>query len=589
MNISAPFIRRPVATSLLTMAVALAGMVAFKFLPVAPIPQVDYPTITVAAALPGGSPEVMASAVAAPLERQFGHIAGVNEMSSSSFLGTTGISLQFDLNRNIDGAARDVQAAINAARTYLPANLPSNPTWRKVNPADSPIMIISLTSDVYDRGQLYDKASTILEQALSQIDGVGQVLVGGSSLPAVRVEVNPVQLNHCGLGLTNIQAVLQGANANIAKGQIFDGHITADITANDQLLKAEYYKPLIVGYSNGAAIKLSDVAQVYDGVQNLRAGGYSDGKPSVVLIVFKQPQANVIDTVDRIKEMIPSLQASVPAAMKLTVMLDRTTTIRASVSDVERNLVISIFLVVFVVFIFLRSPRATLIPAVVVPVSLMGTFGVMYLCGYTMDNLSLMALTISTGFVVDDAIVVIENISRYIEQGMTPRAAAFRGAQEIGFTVLSISISLVAVFTPILLMGGYVGRLFREFAVTLSVAILVSLVVSLTTTPLMCSRLLKHEKDEEHGRLYRGIGRGFDWLLRRYESSLQWSLRHSFFTLCLLFVAVGLNFYLIATVPKGLFPAQDNGMLAGGVLGTQDISFQSMTKKIKQFVQIVMH
>jgi len=587
MNISAPFIRRPVATTLLTLAIALSGAVAFKLLPVAPMPQVDYPTITVGAALPGGSPEIMASSVAAPLERQFAHIAGVNEMSSSSVLGTTGISLQFDLSRNIDGAARDVQAAINAARSYLPANLPSNPTWRKVNPADSPIMIISLTSDVYDRGQLYDAASTILQQALSQVDGVGVVNVGGSSLPAVRVEVNPVQLSNCGLGLSNVQAVLQGANANLAKGQIFDGHMTADITANDQLLKASYYKPLVVGYHKGAAIKLSDVAQVVDSVQNLRAGGFSDGKPSVVLIIFKQPQANVIDTVDRIKKMMPSLQASVPAAIKLTVMLDRTTTIRASVSDVERNLLISIALVILVVFIFLRNVRATMIPGVVVPVSLIGTFGIMYICGFTLDNLSLMALTISTGFVVDDAIVVIENITRYIEQGMSAMEAALRGAKEIGFTVLSISISLVAVFTPILLMGGYIGRLFREFAVTLSVAILVSLVVSLTTTPLMCSRLLKRERQEDHGKLYRTTGKMFDWLLRHYETSLQWALRHSFFTLCLLFVAIALNFYLIATVPKGLFPPQDNGMLAGGVLGTQDISFQSMTGKILQFVDIV--
>jgi multidrug efflux pump len=587
MNISAPFIRRPVATSLLTIAIALAGAVAFKLLPVAPMPQVDYPTITVGAALPGASPEIMASSVAAPLERQFAHIAGVNEMSSSSFLGTTGISLQFDLNRNIDGAARDVQAAINAARSYLPANLPSNPTWRKVNPADSPIMIVSLTSDVYDRGQLYDAASTIMQQALSQVEGVGVVNVGGSSLPAVRVEVNPVQLNSCGLSLANVEAVLKGANANLAKGQIFDGHMTADITANDQLLKAANYKPLIVGYQNGAAIKLSDVADVIDSVQNLRAGGFSDGKPSVVLIIFKQPQANVIDTVDAVRRMLPSLQASVPAAIKLTVMLDRTTTIRASVSDVERNLLISIALVILVVFFFLRSARATFIPGIVVPVSLIGTFGIMYLFGYTLDNLSLMALTISTGFVVDDAIVVIENITRYIEQGMAPMDAALRGAKEIGFTVLSISISLVAVFTPILLMGGYVGRLFREFAVTLSVAILVSLVVSLTTTPLMCSRLLKREKEEDHGKLYRATGKMFDWLLRHYETSLQWALRHSFFTLCLLFVAIALNFYLLFTIPKGLFPPQDNGMLAGGVLGTPDISFQSMTGKIQQFVQIV--
>ncbi len=588
MNISAPFIHRPVATSLLTIAVALAGAVAFNLLPVAPMPQVDNPVISVGASLPGASPEIMASAVAAPLERQFGHIAGVNEMTSASFLGTTGITLQFDLNRNIDGAARDVQAAINAARSYLPANLPSNPTWRKVNPSDSPIMVMALTSDVYTRGQLYDAGSTIMQQALSQIDGVGQVFVGGSSLPAVRVEVNPVQLNNCGLGLQDVQAVLRGANANEPKGQIFDGHATVDIAANDQLLKAAYYKPLIVGYNNGAAIKLSDVADVRDSVENLRAGGFADGKPSVVLIIFKQPQANVIDTVDRIRRTLPSLQASVPAAIKLTIMVDRTTTIRSSVHDVERTLLISIALVILVVFVFLRSPRATLIPAVVVPVSLIGTFGIMYLCHYTLDNLSLMALTISTGFVVDDAIVVIENITRYIEQGMPRMQAALRGAREIGFTVMSISISLVAVFTPILLMGGYIGRLFHEFAVTLSVAIMVSLLVSLTTTPLMCSRLLKHEREEDHGKLYRAIGKVFDWMLRHYETSLQWSLRHSFFTLCLFFGAIVLNIFLFILVPKGLFPPQDNGTMAGIVMGTQDISYQAMSAKLRQFIEIVM-
>jgi multidrug efflux pump len=586
MNISAPFIHRPVATTLLTLAVALAGVVAFNLLPVAPMPQVDNPVISVGAALPGASPEIMASSVAAPLERQFGHIAGVNEMTSSSYLGTTGITLQFDLNRNIDGAARDVQAAINAARSYLPANLPSNPTWRKVNPADSPIMIMSLTSDVYDRGQLYDAGSSIMQQALSQIDGVGQVFVGGSSLPAVRVEVNPVQLNSCGLGLQDVQKVLKGANANEPKGQISDGRMTADITANDQLLKAAWYKSLIVGYQNGAAIKLSDVADVQDSVENLRAGGFSDGKPSVVLVIFKQPQANVIDTVDRIRKMLPSLQASVPAAIKLAIMVDRTTMIRASVHDVERTLLISISLVILVVFVFLRSARATLIPGVVVPVSLIGTFGIMYLFHYTLDNLSLMALTISTGFVVDDAIVVIENITRYIEQGMTPMDAALRGAKEIGFTVMSISISLVAVFTPILLMGGYIGRLFHEFAVVLSVAILVSLVVSLTTTPLMCSRLLKREREEDHGKLYQATGKVFDWMLRHYETSLQWSLRHSFFTLCLLFGAIALNVYLLIIVPKGLFPPQDNGTMGGIVMGTQDISFQSMSDKLGQFIQI---
>jgi multidrug efflux pump len=587
MNISAPFIRRPVATTLLTLAVAIAGGVAFELLPVSPLPQVDFPTISVGAALPGGSPEIMASAVAAPLERQFGHIAGVTEMTSASTLGTTSITLQFDLNRNIDGAARDVQAAINAARSYLPSNLPSNPTWRKVNPADAPIMIIGLTSKILDRGEMYDAASTIMQQRLSQIDGVGQVGVGGSSLPSVRVEVNPVQLNNAGIGMQAVQNVLNSANANIAKGQISDGHTTADIVANDQLLKAAYYKPLIVGYNNGAAIKLSDVADVVDSVQNLRAAGFADETPAVMLIIFKQPQANIIDTVDRIRAALPSLKASIPASINMTVTLDRTTTIRASVHDVELTLMISVVLVILVVFVFLRNARATLIPSIVVPVSLIGTFGVMYLCGYNLDNLSLMALTISTGFVVDDAIVVIENITRYLDQGMSPMEASLRGAKEIGFTVMSISFSLIVVFTPILLMGGIVGRLFREFAVTLSAAVVVSLIVSLTTTPLMCSRLLRPESEEKRGRFYRVTGKMFDWLLSRYEISLQWALRHSFITICTLGLAVALNFFLLIVVPKGFFPQQDNGMLMGGILGTQDISFQAMQKKLSEFVHIV--
>jgi multidrug efflux pump len=493
MSLSSPFIRRPVATTLLTVAVALAGAVAFNFLPVSPLPQVDFPTISVAASLPGASPEIMASSVATPLERQFGRIAGITEMTSSSFLGTTSITLQFDLNRDINGAARDVQAAINAARSYLPTNLPSNPTYRKVNPADAPIMIVALTSDVYDRGPLYDAASTIMSQKLSQIQGVGQVTVGGSSLPAVRVELNPVQLDGYGLGVQDVQKMLSVQNANLPKGQISNGVSSADIITNDQLLKADYYKPLIVGYHNGAAIKLSDVADVQDSVENIRAAGFVNGKPSVLVIISRQPGANIIDTVDRIYSELPSLKASIPSAISLTVVLDRTTTIRASVKDVERTLALSVGLVILVVFFFLRNVRATIIPSVAVPVSLIGTFGVMYLCHYSLDNLSLMALTISTGFVVDDAIVVIENITRYLEQGMGPEQAALEGAKEIGFTVMSISISLVAVFIPILLMGGIVGRLFREFAVTLSVAILVSLGISLTTTPMMCCKLLRPE------------------------------------------------------------------------------------------------
>ena len=520
MSLSSPFIRRPVATTLLTIALALAGAVAFNFLPVSPLPQVDFPTISVGASLPGASPEIMASSVATPLERQFGRIAGVTEMTSSSFLGTTSITLQFDLNRDINGAARDVQAAINAARSYLPANLPSNPTYRKVNPADAPIMIIALTSDVYDRGPLYDAASTIMSQKLSQIQGVGQVTVGGSSLPSVRVELNPVQLNGYGLGVQDVQKMLSVQNANLPKGQISNGETTADIITNDQLLKAEYYKPLIVGYHKGAAIKLSDVADVQDSVENIRAAGYVNGKPSVLVIISRQPGANIIDTVDRIYSELPSLKASIPSAINLTVVLDRTTTIRASVKDVERTLALSVALVILVVFFFLRNVRATLIPSVAVPVSLIGTFGIMYLCHYSLDNLSLMALTISTGFVVDDAIVVIENISRYLEQGMSPEEAALEGAKEIGFTVMSISISLVAVFIPILLMGGIVGRLFREFAVTLSVAILVSLGISLTTTPMMCAKLLRPESSEKHGRFYRLSEKFFTWMVRTYERTL---------------------------------------------------------------------
>jgi multidrug efflux pump len=587
MSISSPFIRRPVATTLLTVAVALAGAVAFNFLPVSPLPQVDFPTISIAASLPGASPEIMASSVATPLERQFGRIAGVTEMTSSSFLGTTSITLQFDLNRDINGAARDVQAAINAARSYLPSNLPSNPTYKKVNPADAPIMIIALTSDVYDRGRMYDAASTIMSQKLSQIQGVGQVSVGGSSLPSVRVELNPVQLNSYGLGVQDVQKMLSAQNANLPKGQLSDGLTTADITTNDQLLKAEFYKPLIVGYHNGAAIKLSDVADVEDSVENIRATGFVNSKPSVLLIISRQPGANIIDTVDRIYSEIPSLKASIPSAINLTVVLDRTMTIRASVKDVERTLVLSVALVILVVFFFLRNVRATLIPSVAVPVSLIGTFGIMYLCKYSLDNLSLMALTISTGFVVDDAIVVIENISRYIEQGMSPEEAAFRGAEEIGFTVLSISISLIAVFIPILLMGGIVGRLFREFAVTLSVAILVSLAISLTTTPMMCAKLLKHDDPEGHGRLYRLSEKFFDWMLRTYERTLTVILRHPAFTLTVLLVTIGVNVYLFMIVPKGFFPLQDNGTVFGGLQGAQDISFQAMQKDVKTFVGMI--
>ncbi|MGA2236760.1 MAG: multidrug efflux RND transporter permease subunit [Terriglobales bacterium] len=587
MSLSSPFIRRPVATTLLTAAIVLAGGVAFRELPVSPLPQVDFPTISVGASLPGASPEIMASSVATPLERQFGRIAGITEMTSSSYLGTTSVTLQFDLNRNIDGAARDVQAAINAARSYLPTNLPGNPTYRKVNPADAPIMIVALTSTVYDRGKLYDAASTIMQQRLSQIQGVGQVSVGGSSLPGVRVDVNPTQLNSYGLGLQDVAAMLSRQNANSPKGQVTNSTITADIVTNDQLLKAVDYMPLVVGYHNGAAVKLSDVANVQDATENIRAAGFVNGKPSVLIIIFRQPGANIIETVDRIRAALPALKASIPSAINTEIVLDRTLTIRASVRDVERNLIISISLVILVVFLFLRSVRATLIPSVAVPASLIGTFGVMYLCHYSIDNLSLMALTISTGFVVDDAIVVIENITRYLEQGMGPMEAALKGASEIGFTVLSISISLVAVFIPILMMGGIVGRLFREFAVTLSVAILVSLAISLTTTPMMCSRLLKNLRDEQHGKAYRASERAFNSVLGLYERSLSWVLEHSRLTLVVLGLTIALNFYLFAIVPKGFFPQQDNGTVFGGIQGSQDISFQAMQKATQRIVDVV--
>jgi multidrug efflux pump len=587
MNISQPFIRRPVGTALLTAAIALAGVVAYLQLPVAPLPQVDFPTITVAAALPGASPEIMASSVAAPLEKQLGHIAGVNEMTSSSVLGTTSITLQFDLNRNIDGAARDVEAAINAARANLPANLPNNPQYRKVNPADAPIMIIALTSDVYDRGQLYDAGSTIVQQRLLQIQGVGQVFVGGGALPAVRVDVNPTHLNSFGLGLEDVRAMLSKQNANLPKGQLANDRTTADVVANDQLLKAQDYRPLVVAYRNGAAVKLSDIANVQDSVENIRAAGFLNGKPCIPLIIFRQPGANIIETVDHIKAAMPSLKASLPAAMNMTTVLDRTTNIRASVFEVERTLIIAIGLVILVVFLFLRNGRATLIPAVVVPVSLVGTFGVMYLFGYSLDNLSLMALTISTGFVVDDAIVVIENISRHLEMGLTPKEAALKGAREVGFTVLSISISLIAVFIPILLMGGIVGRLFREFAVVLSTAILVSLVISLTTTAMMCSRLLRPQHGAKHGQTYRTSERVFDKVLGAYERSLRAVLRHPLITLIILIITIGLNIFLIINVPRGFFPLQDNGTIAGGIRGRQDASFLSMQQDAERFVAII--
>jgi multidrug efflux pump len=584
LNLSAPFIRRPVATTLLTAAIALAGAIAFRLLPVSPLPQVEFPTIQVQAALPGASPETMASAVAMPLERQFGRIAG---MTSTSTLGSTTIVLQFDLSRNIDAAARDVQAAINAARGQLPSNLPNNPNYRKVNPADAPILIFALTSETIDTGRLYDTASSILQQKLAQVEGVGQVVVGGSALPGVRVELNPTVLNQQGIGLDEVRASLAAANANRPKGELADGTHAWQIATTDQLLKAEEYRPLIVAYRNGAPVRLSDVAQVDDSVEDVRTAGLANGKPAVLVILFRQPNANIIATVDRVRALMPALKASISEAIDLTVMIDRTVTIRASIRDVEISLLISIALVILVVFVFLRNVWATVIPSVVVPLSLIGTFGVMYLLGYSIDNLSMMALTISTGFVVDDAIVVIENVARYLEQGLSPLEAALRGSREIGFTVLSMSSSLVAVFLPILLMGGIVGRLFREFAVVLSVAVAVSLIVSLTTTPMMCARFLKSERGEDHGRLHRMSGRAFDWLLARYETSLAWVLRHARLTLVVALVTVCINVYLFSIVPKGFFPEQDNGRLMGAIQADQQTSFQSIQQKLAEFVKVI--
>ena len=587
MNISAPFIRRPVATTLLTAGITLAGAIAFNVLPVSPLPQVDFPTISVSAGLPGGSPDIMASSIATPLERQFSHIAGVTEMTSSSSLGSTSITLQFDLSRNIDGAARDVEAAINAARTYLPADLPGNPTYRKVNPADAPIMILGLTSDKYDKPQLYDYASSVIAQKLSQLQGVGQVGVGGGAGPSVRVDVNPTQLNSYGLTMSSVQSVLSQQNAHEATGQIADGTRTADIITNDQMHQAEDYKPIVIGYHNGAAVHLSDVADVSNGAQNIRAAGYLDGVPSITVIIFRQPGANIIETNDRIKAELPSIQASIPQGIKVTLVLDRTTTIRASVNDVEVSLIGSVILVVLVVFVFLRNWRATLIPAVAVPASLIGTFAVMYMLDFSLDNLSLMALTISTGFVVDDAIVVMENITRLREGGMNPMKAAFEGSREIGFTIFSISMSLIAVFIPILLMAGIVGRLFREFAIVLSTAIVMSMLVSLTTTPMMCAYILKDERKAKHGRLYLWSERGFSAMLSGYSRSLRMVLDHPWPVFIILLLTIGLNFYLIAVIPKGFFPQQDTGALVGGVVGPQDASFAVMDNSVRQLVKVI--
>jgi multidrug efflux pump len=588
MNLSRPFINRPVATTLLTIGMTLAGLIALRMLPVSPLPQVDFPTISVQAGLPGASPETMATSVAAPLERQLGHIAGVTEMTSTSTLGATSITLQFELNRNIDGAARDVQAAINAAQTYLPANLPSHPTYRKLNPADAPILIMALQSDTMSNAQMYDVASTILQQKLSQVEGIGQVVVGGSSLPAVRVELNPDALNKYGIGLQDVRSTISTTNVQRPKGQVEDSSRTFEIKTNDQLYKAEEYKPLIVTYRNGAPVRLSDVASVEDSVEDVRNAGLVNGKPAVPLILFRQPGANIIDTVDRVSNLLPQLSASIPSAIKMSIVMDRTTTIRSSLAHVEINLVISAILVILVVFAFLRNARATLIPSIAVPVSLISTFGVMYIFGYSLDNLSLMALTIATGFVVDDAIVVLENITRHLEEGVSATQAAILGAKEIGFTVFSISMSLVAVFIPILLMGGMLGRLFREFAVTLSVAILISLIISLTTTPMMCATLLKPERGRSHGWFFRAGEHVFNWLHRHYETSLSRALKHPRLMIGVTLTTVVVSVLLFIIIPKGFFPQQDTGRLMGMIQASQDISFQAMKGKLQRIVDTIM-
>jgi multidrug efflux pump len=587
MNISATFIRRPVATTLLTIGLVLAGIIAFRLLPVSPLPQVDFPTISVSASLPGADPETMSTSVAAPLERQFGRIAGVTEMTSVSNRGNTNITLQFELNRDINGAARDVQAAINAARSYLPANLPSNPSYRKVNPSDAPIMILSLTSDRISKPKMYDAASSILAQKLSQVKGVGQVFVGGGALPAVRAELNPFALNKYGISMATVRGVLARTNVNRPKGTLSNDSTSWEIHANDQLRKAADYKDQVISYKSGAAVRLADVASVEDSVEDLRVSGLVNGAPAVMVIISRQPGANIINTVDSIREMLPQLEASLPSGITLSVVLDRTPPIRGSLHDVEISLLLSGFLVILVVFWFLRNVRATLIPAVAVATSIIGTFAVMYLFGYSLDNLSLMALIIATGFVVDDAIVVLENVTRYREMGRSPLQAALEGSKEIAFTVLSMSVSLVAVFIPILLMGGMVGRLFREFAVTLSAAIIVSLVVSLTVTPMMCATILKDEEPRAHGRLYRASEAMFNWLHSHYETSLRWALMHRRITLCVTLLTVIASISLFIVIPKGFFPEQDTGRISGTVQAAQDISFQAMRDKLTLIVDII--
>ena len=588
MNFSQPFIHRPVATTLATLGLALAGVISFFLLPIAPLPQVDFPTISVSASLPGASPDTMAATVATPLERALGAIAGVNEITSSSSLGNTRVTLQFDLNRDINGAARDVQAAINASRALLPSGMPSNPSYRKVNPSDAPILILALTSDTLSRGQMYDAASTVLAQRLAQVNGIGQVSIGGGALPAVRVELNPNRLAANGISLDAVRIAVTTSNANRPKGSVEDGARSWQIEANDQARIAAEYAPIILSYRNGNAVRLQDVAEVVDSVQDVRNYGVADGKPSILLILNKAPGANIIEAVDKVRALLPHLRASIPAAINLDVVVDRTPTIRASLREMERALTISIGLVILVVVLFLRNGRVALIPSVAVPVSLCGTFVVMYLCGYSLDNLSLMALTVATGFVVDDAIVVLENITRHMERGKTALQASLLGAREIGFTVVSISLSLIAVFIPILMMGGIVGRLFREFAVVLSSAILVSMVVSLTTTPMMCAALLKSPpRDAPPSRFTRGSDQFGKWVMRRYRRSLAWALRHQPLTLLVFLAVVGLNIYLYGAIAKGFFPQQDTGRVIGFIQADQATSFQAMQQRLDRFLAVV--
>ena len=586
MRLFALFIHRPVATTLLTIAIALAGALGFRLLPVAPLPQVDFPVIVISASLPGASPEIMASSVATPLERSLGRIAGVSEMTSTSSLGSTRIILVFDFDRDINGAARDVQAAINAAQSLLPTGMPSRPTYRKVNPSDAPIMILTLTSDIYNPGQLYDYASTQLAQKLSQIEGVGDVTVGGSSLPAVRVALNPQALFNQGVSLDAVREAIANANQRRPQGALEDRQQRWQLRTNDELKTASDYAPLVVHYSNGAAVKLADVASVRDSVQDVRNAGMADGKPAVLLLVRKTPEANVIDTVDRIRAELPTLHETIPAAIDLQIAQDRSPTIRASLHEVEQSLTIAVVLVIMVVFVFLRSGRATLIPAAAVPVSLIGTFAAMYLCGFSLNNLSLMALTIATGFVVDDAIVVLENIARHVEAGMKPLQAALTGVREVGFTVLSMSLSLIAVFLPLLMIGGLIGRFFSEFAITLSVAIAISMVVSLTLTPMMCAYLLRPHRARSQPRR-RGAGRMLLAIQQGYGRSLGWVLNHARWVLLLLFGTIALTVWLFIQVPKTFMPEQDTGRLSGSISADQSISFQAMRQKLQDFMVIV--